>query len=144
MRIIVPEREAFQPKCQPGYLCPYVNKHSALNFTIVVLPNYEFSNGHTFFVQQYHLQEHLMPYSVHMTYQYGDHEEYPWGKRQRLRESQLWEDAPHYYTEGKFLVVDPMGSMLPRVGARRHSLPPSLSVDGLRAYINALSGRPAP
>ena len=62
-----------------------------------------------------------MPYSVHMTYQYGDHHEYPWGKRQRLRESQLWRDEDSYYSEGNFLYIDPRGASLPLVAMPLYS-----------------------
>ena len=48
-----------------------------------VLPRMLFGNGHTYFVQWHHLArpEDGEPYSVHMTYQYGDTGEYAYGKR---------------------------------------------------------------
>ena len=71
-----------------------------------------FANGHTFFVQQ--VQRHgRQPYSVHLTYQYGDHARFAFGKRQRLRQAGLWAtEEPEYY-EGKFVALADEGAMFP-------------------------------
>ena len=57
-----------------------------------VLPNWLFGSGHTYFVQQHHLShpEDGAPFSVHMTYQYGDTGSYAFGKRERMRQAGLW------------------------------------------------------
>ena len=78
-----------------------------------VLPNWLFGNGHTYFVQWHHLArpEDGEPYSVHMTYQYGDTGEYAYGKRERMRQAGIWRaDPPSYYSEGHFLVVSDEGA----------------------------------
>ena len=81
------------------------------------LPSWLFVGGHVYFVQE--LMKHWdegpsglhfdeKPYALHMTYQYGDSGEYPWGKRQRLRSLGMWQfDPPSYYSEGKFITVAP-------------------------------------
>ena len=50
------------------------------------------------------------PVSVHFTFQFGDTQEYPHGKRQRAREAALWAvDPPEYFTEGIFVrLVGPL------------------------------------
>ena len=65
------------------------------------------------FVQWHHLArpEDGEPYSVHMTYQYGDTGEYAYGKRERMRQAGIWRaDPPSYYSEGHFLVVSDEGA----------------------------------
>ena len=65
-----------------------------------VLPNWLFGNGHTYFVQWHHLArpEDGEPYSVHMTYQYGDTGEYAYGKRERMRQAGIWRADPRAIT----------------------------------------------
>ena len=58
-----------------------------------VLPVSMFASGHTYFVQRMHEKVGLDPYVVHATFQYSGTE----GKRHRMREALLWEDAPEYY-----------------------------------------------
>ncbi|OUS46581.1 nucleotide-diphospho-sugar transferase-domain-containing protein [Ostreococcus tauri] len=79
-----------------------------------VLPVAQFSNGHTFFVQEHHVHhpEDGEPYSVHMTYQYGDTHDYAYGKRQRLRQHGLWylDDDGDHWSDGKYLTISTSGS----------------------------------
>ena len=59
---------------------------------IARLPLRYFANGHTYFVQRlYQKKAHPPPFVVHMTYQYGDASEFPYGKRQRMREGRVWQ-----------------------------------------------------
>jgi len=80
-----------------------------------VLPNYQFSNGHTYFVQEhqkYHVEDGE-PYAVHTTYQYGDSSSYAYGKRERLRQHGLWYvDPASYWSDGKFLTISAKGSQV--------------------------------
>jgi len=67
-----------------------------------VLPVSLFASGHTHFVSR---MAHLMrstPYMVHTTFQYGGAQ----GKRHRLREGMMWEDAPEYYSGPDFLTYE--------------------------------------
>ena len=46
------------------------------------------------------------PVTVHFTFQFGDTNDYPHGKRQRAREAALWAvDPPEYFTEGVFVAL---------------------------------------
>jgi hypothetical protein len=46
------------------------------------------------------------PVTVHFTYQFGDTNAYPHGKRQRAREAALWAvDPPEYFTEGVYVAI---------------------------------------
>ena len=86
------------------------------------LPSWLFVGGHVFFIQELtkhwdegpsglHFDE--KPYALHMTYQYGDSGEYPWGKRQRLRSLGMWHHDPlSYYENGNFLTLAPEASQL--------------------------------
>jgi hypothetical protein len=65
-----------------------------------ILPVSIFASGHTYFVQRMHEKLKLDPYVVHATFQYSGTE----GKRHRMREALLWQDAPEYY--------DPPGGLL--------------------------------
>jgi len=88
-----------------------------------ILPNWLFANGHVYFVQQLH--KHYSrpqdePYSVHMTYQYGDDPHYGFGKRQRLRESHLWRlDNINERLNSKFLVLSERGARVQFEGSER-------------------------
>lgn len=94
-----------------------------------VLPNWLFGNGHTYFVQWHHLAhpEDGEPYSVHLTYQYGDTGQYAYGKRERMRQAGIWHSDPEgYYSEGKFLVIPDVGAQVrfegpEEVGTDRHA-----------------------
>ena len=58
----------------------------------------EFCNGHNYFVQQMPQQLQIKPYLVHCTHQFSG----PAGKRQRLRDWNLWlADEDDYYSKGK-------------------------------------------
>lgn len=65
-----------------------------------ILPVSIFASGHTYFVQRMFEKQKLEPYVVHATFQYSGTE----GKRHRMREALLWQDAPEYY--------DPSGGLL--------------------------------
>lgn len=54
-----------------------------------VLPLGLFAGGHHHFVSAMAQRQHVAPYSVHTTFQYGGAP----GKRHRLREAMLWEEA---------------------------------------------------
>ena len=73
-----------------------------------------FANGHTYFVQQVH-RHGREPYSVHLTYQYGDHASFAFGKRQRLRQAGLWAMEQAEYYDGKFVVLADEGASFPPV-----------------------------
>jgi hypothetical protein len=80
-----------------------------------VLPNWLFGNGHTYFVQWHHLShpEDGEPFSVHLTYQYGDTGKYAYGKRERMRQAGIWRSDPkEYFEEGKFLVIPDVGAQV--------------------------------
>ena len=71
--------------------------------TIGTFPIAEVSNGHTFFIQKLHDIVGVPPVCVHTTYQYGDGD-YPYGKRERLRDAHLWLlDTPENHWSGRFL-----------------------------------------
>ena len=73
-----------------------------------ILPIQHFANGHTFFVQQLHLQGYPMPHAIHFTYQFGDTRGrwgYHWGKRQRMREAGFWKIDPEHDTTARHLVA---------------------------------------
>ena len=82
---------------------------------IARLPLRYFANGHTFFVQRMYAKEaHPPPFVVHMTYQYGDASNFPFGKRQRMREGRVWQvDPPSYFNDGKYLAIAPEAAALP-------------------------------
>ena len=66
------------------------------------LPLTLFTSGHVFFIQQTHLHLNVEPFVVHTTYQFSQAR----GKRQRLREHQLWLiDAQEYHDEGNFITT---------------------------------------
>lgn len=84
---------------------------------VSVLPISLFTNGHLYFVQQSEFLDRPQPLSVHTTYQFGD-SKYPYGKRQRLRDSMIWygDDDKQYYTgndEELFMVLDESIQHLP-------------------------------
>ena len=100
--------------------------------TIGMLPLELFSNGHTFFVQ--HPCAFCrgprcgctapLPFAVHATFQYGDGDEFAFGKRLRLQQAGLWGDATH----ASALLTSPLETLsrhssLPT--ARQRQLPPS-------------------
>jgi arabinosyltransferase len=89
-----------------------------------VLPLSRFLNGHTFFVQHAHtLPMAPSPLAVHMTYQFAEGARFAYGKRQRLREAQLWMvDDEHYYNR-QFVMAQPSAANLPvqEFGPRAHS-----------------------
>ena len=91
-----------------------------------VLPNWLFGSGHTYFVQWHHVTNPAdgAPYSVHLTYQYGDTEKYAYGKRERMRQAGIWRsDPPEYYERGKFLVLADEGAQV------AHEGPPTVGTD---------------
>ncbi|GLC41336.1 hypothetical protein PLESTM_001185000 [Pleodorina starrii] len=67
-----------------------------------VLPVASFSGGHTFYVQRLYEVQRVTPYAVHCTFQYGANP----GKRNRLREAQLFYDPPEYYTGDQYVSVE--------------------------------------
>ena len=80
-----------------------------------VLPNWLFGNGHSYFVQWHHLThpEDGEPFSVHLTYQYGDTGSYAFGKRERMRQAGIWRSDPReYFEDGNYLVVSDEGSQV--------------------------------
>ena len=102
-----------------------------------VLPNWLFGSGHTYFVQQHHARhpEDGAPFSVHMTYQYGDTGAYAFGKRERMRQAGLWlaDDETWFGGDGneKFLSVADAGATL------AFPAPYEVGVDA-RAYVVAI------
>lgn len=83
------------------------------NLSLGVLPNWLFTNGHTFFVQKQHQRysrPEEEPYAVHLTFQYGDAADYGYGKRQRLRQEYLWRPDTDEYFQGKFLALSEKGT----------------------------------
>lgn len=70
-----------------------------LPLTIATFPYLQFASGHTYFTQSVQDRLGFIPVSVHTTFQFGDTPEFTWGKRNRLRERQLWVvDSDSYYT----------------------------------------------
>jgi hypothetical protein len=139
-------------KGTPGHRMVYYAANATLR--LGVLPNWLFGSGHTYFVQQHHARhpEDGAPFSVHMTYQYGDTGAYAFGKRERMRQAGLWraDDAAwfggssHEAREGeddgdgetpprveKFLSVADAGAQLTFPG------PYEIGVDA-RAYVIAI------
>eukprot|EP00756_Hemistasia_phaeocysticola_P001511 Hpha_TRINITY_DN11063_c0_g2::TRINITY_DN11063_c0_g2_i1::g.92856::m.92856/K20784/XEG113; arabinosyltransferase len=82
-----------------------------------VLPVWLFTNGHTYFVQTHHRRRGAeQPFSVHLTYQYGDAGRYAYGKRERMRQHGLWRvDSPDFYN-GKYISIAPEGAQMPFSG----------------------------
>jgi len=79
-----------------------------------VLPLSRFLNGHTFFVQHAHQRPHAEePMSVHMTYQFAEGSSFAYGKRQRLREANLWFVDDDAYYSGRFVTVSAASATLP-------------------------------
>ena len=78
-----------------------------------------FAGGHTWFNQNVqdmpgHELPQNEPITVHFTFQFGDTKEYPYGKRQRMREARVWQvDPPSYFNDGKYLAVAPEAAILP-------------------------------
>jgi hypothetical protein len=119
----------------PGYRSIVYAANSTIRMG--VLPLAQFSNGHTFFVQQHHIYhpEDGAPYAVHTTYQYGDSKEYAYGKRQRLRQHGLWfVEDDEYWSSGKYLTISTRGSQVEFSGDS--SIP---SGDDADAYKTAIS-----
>jgi len=94
---------AFLP-CLPSQRC-----EERVRFSLSTLPMRAFTNGHSGFNQD---AQHApgaelpsgAPVTVHFTFQFGDTNEYPHGKRQRAREAALWAvDPPAYFTEGVYV-----------------------------------------
>ena len=89
--------------CLPEERCKEVH------FSLGTLPARGFTNGHLWFNQYVqrmpgHELPQNEPVTVHFTFQFGDTQEYPHGKRQRAREAALWSvDPPEYFTEGVFV-----------------------------------------
>ena len=104
----------------PGYRSIVFAANSTIRMG--VLPIAQFSNGHTFFVQEHHLYhpEDGEPYAVHTTYQYGDSARYAYGKRQRLRQHGLWyaDDDTDYWKPKKYLTISTKGSQMKFNGSR--------------------------
>ncbi|KAG2482950.1 hypothetical protein HYH03_018175 [Edaphochlamys debaryana] len=67
-----------------------------------VLPVASFSGGHTFYVQRLYEVQRVPLYAVHCTFQYGANR----GKRNRLREAQLFADPPEYWTGDSYISVE--------------------------------------
>jgi len=82
-----------------------------VRFTFGTLPTRAFTNGHTYFNQDIANPSRPgaqlpanQPVTVHFTFQFGDTQDYPHGKRQRAREAALWAvDPPEYFSEGIFV-----------------------------------------
>jgi hypothetical protein len=68
--------------------------HSVL---VGTFPYLHFASGHTYFAQSLQLRLRITPVAVHTTFQFGDTPEFTWGKRNRLRERQLWKVDPDEY-----------------------------------------------
>ena len=99
------ETSSAHEPCLPDAKC------DGVRFSFGTLPMRPFSGGHTWFNQNVAAMpgaerpEHA-PVTVHFTFQFGDTNEYPHGKRQRAREAALWSvDPPEYFTEGVFVRV---------------------------------------
>ena len=96
-----------------GYRMVYYAANATLR--LGVLPNWLFGNGHTYFVQWHHKThpEDGNPFSVHLTYQYGDTGQYAYGKRERMRQAGIWDSDPRsYYADGKYLVIPDVGAQV--------------------------------
>ena len=79
----------------PERLRPMYRTKSGRHLLAGILPVSLFASGHTFFVTRMAHLMHTQPYMVHTTFQYGGVQ----GKRHRLREGMVWEDADEYYTQ---------------------------------------------
>ncbi|KAL1523586.1 hypothetical protein AB1Y20_018522 [Prymnesium parvum] len=105
-------------------------------------PIAQVSNGHTFFVQQLHHIVGVRPIAVHTTYQYGDATTYAYGKRQRLRDEQLWlMDGPQYYNgtylqlltaPARLLSPDHAELLLPELNGTEHCVLSHLRLSALQ------------
>ena len=131
-------------KGTPGHRMVYYAANATLR--LGVLPNWLFGSGHTYFVQQHHVRhpEDGEPFSVHMTYQYGDTGSYAFGKRERMRQAGLWHaddetwfgsankgGSPGNEAPEKFLAVADAGATL------AFPAPREIGVDE-RAYVVAI------
>ena len=77
----------FSP-CLAGMTC----NHGHVRFSLATLPMRAFANGHSWFSQRLqHLPDSVQPekrpVAVHFTFQFGDTNKYPLGKRQHAREA---------------------------------------------------------
>ena len=90
-----------------------------LPFALGTLPPLSFMGGHTAFLQG-RLAAALpgmaqsgrtRPHSVHLTHQFSDAADFPYGKRHRAREALLWAIDPPTYFDGHFVrLVGPLYS----------------------------------
>lgn len=71
------------------------------SLVVGILPVSIFASGHTFFVSRIYQQLQLDPYVVHATFQFSGTD----GKRNRMREFELWKDEPEYYQPGHGFVT---------------------------------------
>ena len=81
-----------------------------------VFPIADVAGGHTFFVQQLHTLTGKWPMAVHATYQFGDQQDYPFGKRQRFRDWGMWlaDDDDELVTGSRYLVLEDDAPLEPR------------------------------
>jgi hypothetical protein len=86
-----------------------------LSSAFLVVAKSAFSNSTCTATEWHHLAhpEDGEPFSVHLTYQYGDTGQYAYGKRERMRQAGIWHSDPEsYYTDGKFLVIPDVGAQV--------------------------------
>lgn len=82
----------------------------SLSLLVGIFSIFDVTNGHTFFVQQLQLATARSPLAVHATHTFGDLPDFPYGKRQRLRDWGLWavedeNDGP----DARYLVLEDAG-----------------------------------
>ena len=87
------ETSSAHEPCLPDAKC------DGVRFSFGTLPMRRFTGGHTWFNQNVqempgHEEPRHEPITVHFTFQFGDTNEYPHGKRQRAREAALWSVDP--------------------------------------------------
>jgi arabinosyltransferase len=90
--------------------------NSTRHARVGVFPIADVAGGHTFFVQQLHTLTGKWPMAVHATYQFGDQQDYPFGKRQRFRDWGMWlaDDDDELVTGSRYLVLEDDAPLEPR------------------------------
>ena len=76
--------------------------------SLATLPLASFAGGHLYFTERVPQTLGIVPAVVHATFQFGDSPQYATGKRQRMREANLWaSEDTSYFEQGFFIrVVD--------------------------------------
>jgi len=142
-----------------GVLFKYISREGQrIPMSLATFPFMYFASGHTFFTQSLQPRLGFLPVAVHTTFQFGDTAEFAWGKRERLRERQLWAvDSDDYfamegnYAAGKGAEEDGFRGFIQLVGQVdwtpedfvRAEASSSIKLEGSRSFVDAVLARKA-